>query len=384
MRIAHVSLRFTPPGGIVTNIRELARRLKDDGDEVEVFASEVAFLSPTDRGTDLSRSVDGIPVHRFPLWDGPWRSFRLHWLTGLARALADSRVDVIHAHNHRFAHVLEAALASARSGIPLVVTTSFHPAYATETAAKRRVIRLADYAFGATAYQVARAVVVQTDLEARLVGEFTPGDKLRKIPPGVDLAEWRDTGTDDLGDVRLPPEYFLYLGWISRKKGVEVLIEALARLPADARRPLVLVGRDVGDRPGLQELARRRGVESLMIWLEPLPRPAYRAVVRRARALVLPSAWEAFGMVLVDAMAAGTPVVATRVGGMPEVLDGGAAGLLVPYGDAGALADALRQVVDDPDATQTRVRRGSERVARLDWSVIAHEHHALYREVTGK
>jgi glycosyltransferase involved in cell wall biosynthesis len=86
-------------------------------------------------------------------------------------------------------------------------------------------------------------------------------------------------------------------------------------------------------------------------------------------------------MVLAEAMAAGTPVVATAVGGIPEVLEEGRAGRLVPYGDPGALADALRAVVRDPETTRRLVARGRTRVAGLDWSECARRHLELYRSL---
>jgi glycosyltransferase involved in cell wall biosynthesis len=86
-------------------------------------------------------------------------------------------------------------------------------------------------------------------------------------------------------------------------------------------------------------------------------------------------------LVLLEAMAAGTPIVATRVGGVPEVLDGGRAGLLVPYADPVALAAALVQLADEAGPTRERVRFARERVRAFDWSETVARHRALYREV---
>jgi len=384
MRIAHVTWRFAPPGGIVANIREIGRRLASGGDEVEVFTSDINVISGERREFVHSTTVDGIPVHRFPLAPEPFARFRFERMTGLVEALSQSGADIIHAHNHRYGYVLQAARAARRAGIPFVVTLSYHPAQVTESLLKRGMVRLADFAFGASAYQLARAVIVQSELEARLVRPFVPASRLRMILDGIDLGEWRAPGADQPSGPPLPPAYFLYVGWLSRRKGVHHLIEALARLPPEVRRPLVLLGRDVGGRAGFEELGRQLGVSELLVWLDPLPRPAYREVVRHATALVLPSEWEAFGQVLVDAMAAGTPAIGTYAGAMPEVLDGGRSGLLVPFGDVDDLARALRAVVEEPVATRGRVQRGLERVTRWDWSEVARQHRELYRSIVGQ
>jgi len=382
MKIVRVNSRFTPPGGVVANIVETGRRMRAAGDDVVVYASNVDVSSAKERRMDYSTEVEGLPVRRFPQRDQLIPPFRWPWLTGLIGALAESGADVIHAHVHRMPHVLEAAAASQRSGIPLVVSLSYHPAHQHEPFLKRSMIRMADLGFGRTAYRVARALIVETRFEAGLVAGFAPPDRIRVIPPGIDLSEWETPETDVARGLPIPDEYFLYTGRIARDKGLEHLIAAIARLSDSERRPLVLMGYDWGDRARLEELARGLGVAGSVIFLGRVAdRSAFRAVMRGARALVLPSEWEAYGFVLMDAMAARTPIVASRVGAIPEALDGGAIGLMVPYGDAEGLANALRTVLEDPAGARTRVDRGWEKVRRMDWTETTRRMRALYEEV---
>jgi glycosyltransferase involved in cell wall biosynthesis len=306
-------------------------------------------------------------------------------MVGLIDALSESGADVIHAHSHRYGHVLEAAAVADRLRIPLVVSTHYHPAGPREPTWKRGLLRVQDVVFGMTAYRVARALVVQTDQEAALVREFAPGKKLRTIPPGIDLRAWSTPETDRPEGLDLPEEYFLFVGRVAPNKGLPTLLDALARLEASARRPLVLMGRDWGERIRLEARARELGIADRVRFLGHVESlSAYRGVIRGARALVLVSEWEAFGLVLLEAMVAGTPVVATAVGGVPDVLDGGRAGRLVPYGDPVALAGALRSVVEDEPETRRLRAAASERARGFDWSVTVDRHRALYREVTGR
>jgi glycosyltransferase involved in cell wall biosynthesis len=123
-------------------------------------------------------------------------------------------------------------------------------------------------------------------------------------------------------------------------------------------------------------------MERSVVWLGHVPdRAAYRAVVRRATAFVLPSEWEAYGFVLLEAMVADVPIVATAVGAVPEVLGDGKFGRLVPYGEPGALAAALRSVLEDPEGTRSRVTAAHDHIRRRDWSVCADRFRALYREI---
>jgi glycosyltransferase involved in cell wall biosynthesis len=358
VKIAQVALRFDAPGGVETNVREVSRRLLAAGEEVEIFASDLYDEASWDRRSGYAPVVDGVPVHRFAVRKRLIPRLTLPLMIGLMDALSERRPQVIHAHSHRYGHVLEAALVADRRNIPLVVSTHYHPADRRERPWTRGLLRMQDVGFGATAYRIARALIVETELEARLVRAFAPAD------PG------------------LPDEYLLFFGRVAPNKGLPFLVEALARLPPAARLPLVVMGPDWGERTALEAQARSLGLEGSVRFLGHVsPDGAVRAVIRGARALVLPSEWEAFGLVLLMAMAAGTPIVATGVGGVPEVLDHGRAGLLVPYADPVALADALGRLTDEPGPTHERVRVARERVQAFDWSVTVERHRALYREV---
>ncbi|HXY12826.1 MAG TPA: glycosyltransferase family 4 protein [Thermoplasmata archaeon] len=383
MKIVHVLLRFDAPGGVETNVREVTRRLKEAGEDVEVFASDLYDEGRWERRSGYRPVVDGVPVRRFPVEKRLVPGLTMPMMVGLIDALAESGADVIHAHSHRYGHVLEASAVAERLGIPLVVSTHYHPADRREPPWKRGLLRIQDYLFGMTAYRVARAVVVQTDREGRLVGEFAPREKLRTIAPGVDLASWSNPENDRTEGLDLPDRYLLFVGRVAPNKGLPTLLDALARLDPTTRPPLVLMGRDWGERSRLEERARALGISETLRFLDHVdPASAYRGVLRNARALVLPSEWEAFGLVLLEAMAAGTPIVATAVGGVPELLENGRSGRLVPYGDADALAEALRSALTDQEETERLRMAALARARGFDWSVTVDRHRALYREVT--
>jgi glycosyltransferase involved in cell wall biosynthesis len=304
-------------------------------------------------------------------------------MVGLVDALAESGADVIHAHSHRYGHVLAAGAVAARCGIPLVVSTHYHPADRGEPGMKRALLRLQDVGFGMTAYRTARALVVESEREARLVAEFADRHRIRVIPPGIDLGEWAHPSGDRADRLALPPRYLLFVGRIAPNKGLPWLIEALGRFTDRPPPDLVLMGPNWGERAALEAQAHRLGVANHLHWLGLVSdRSRYRAVMRGARALVLPSEWEAFGLVLLEAMAAGTPIIASAVGAVPEVLEDGRAGQLVPYGDAPALADAIRNVLDHPEEAAQRTAHGSTRARAFDWSLAAERHRALYRTLS--
>ena len=382
MKIVQVSLRFDAPGGVETSVREVSRRLHDAGEDVRVFASDLYDEGRWEVRSNFPSRVDGIPVERFRVRKKLVPGLTLPGMVGLVDALAESGADVIHAHSHRYGHVLEAAAVADRLEIPLVVSTHYHPADRGEPPRKRALLRLQDVGFGATAYRVARALIVETEYEARLVREFAPSEKIRTVPPGIDLAAWSAPELDPPRPEGLPHEYLLFTGRIAPNKGLPTLLDALARIPAPERRPIVLMGRDWGEQAGLEARARRLGIADHVRFLGHVANLGeYRAVVRGASAFVLPSEYEAYGLVLLEAMVAGTPIVATAVGGVPEVLDRGRLGRLVPYGEPDPLAAALRSVTAEPETTRRCVAAARERVRELDWNVTTERMRAVYREV---
>ncbi|MCI4368874.1 MAG: glycosyltransferase family 4 protein, partial [Thermoplasmata archaeon] len=326
MKVAQVTLRFDAPGGVETNVREVATRLRKGGEEVEVFASDLYDESRWERRSDFAREVDGVPVHRFPAFKRLVPGLTLPLMPGLIDALSESGAEILHAHSHRYGHVLQAAAVSHRRKVPLVVSTHYHPADRGEPLVKKGLLRLQDFLFSVSAYHVAKALVVETALEARLVAEFAPKSKIRVIPPGVDLSAWSNPdGTELPPD--LPDRFILFAGRIASNKGLPTLMRALAGIPEAQRPSLIVMGRDWGEKVPLEAQASSLGIGASVRFLDHVESPAqYRAVFRRASVFVLPSEWEAFGLVLLEAMAAGVPIVATSVGGVPEVLKEGAAG----------------------------------------------------------
>jgi glycosyltransferase involved in cell wall biosynthesis len=198
---------------------------------------------------------------------------------------------------------------------------------------------------------------------------------LRVVGLGVDVDHFRP------GAGPRPPGPFRvgYVGRIEDRKGVRVLLAALATLP---QMTLDLFGEGSGRadlerevaRTGLGGRVRIRGFASH----DELPE-----LYRRFDALCVPSLptpeWvEQFGRVAVEAMASGVPVVASDLGSLPEVV--GDAGILVPPGDAAALAGALRALADDPALAARLATRGRERAARYSWASVAEVHHGVYLE----
>lgn len=155
-----------------------------------------------------------------------------------------------------------------------------------------------------------------------------------------------------------PGHGVLFGGRLSPEKGVDVLIRAAVHLPAGV--PVVIAG-DGPSREELEQLAAELDVADRVTFLGRVPGQELHQRMRRAAVVVVPSRWyENQPMVILEAAAAGRPVVATNLGGLPELVEPGVTGWLVPHDDPTALADALRDATADPDRSHELGRRARE------------------------
>jgi glycosyltransferase involved in cell wall biosynthesis len=159
------------------------------------------------------------------------------------------------------------------------------------------------------------------------------------------------------GEVEGPPGYLLFVGRLRIRKGVEILLEALRKVPGAVLR----IAGDGEHRAALERAAAALG--PAVAFLGTRDAAQVRTLLRGAAALVVPSIYEGMPLVVLEAMEAGVPVVASAVSGIPEVVVDGETGWLVPPEDPEALAHALEAVLTDPDEARRRGEAGRRRVA---------------------
>jgi glycosyltransferase involved in cell wall biosynthesis len=179
----------------------------------------------------------------------------------------------------------------------------------------------------------------------------------------------------------LPAPYVLFVGLHEPKKNLGTLLHAVARLRARGRfdgTHLVIAGAPGWGGEAPPAAVRRLGLEAVVRFLGPVPDADLAALYAEARAFVFPSLWEGFGLPVLEAMAAGAPVIAARRGALPEVT-GDAALLVEP--EPAAVADALEMLLGDP-ALQARLREaGRARAATFSWARTARATLGVYRAV---
>ncbi len=391
-RIAQLSTRFPPgPGGVERHVAEVSKRLAPRNFEVGVYTTDLYREFPWERlGAEIPRreTWDGVAIRRLPTWSLPGE---LHYpfFRGLEPALAEDRPELLHVHTYGTHHAAVARRYSRRARVPYVITAHYHPIWSIEGGWLRHRIRgFYDRRLAAPIVAGASRLIVQSREEERLIRENGfPLPRVELIPPGyTPLPEPPPGDRPFARSLGLPGPFLLFVGRLASNKGLVPLVDAFASLARhDPSATLVLIGEDGGmlatvkRRVDEQQLGSRVRFTGFVADERMLA-----AAFREARLFVLPSEYEAFGLVLLESLAQGTPVVASRVGGVPEFIEDGRAGLLVPRLEVPPLAEAILALWDDEPRRRAMGEYGrNEVVPRYSWDRVADRLSSLYREVLG-
>ena len=381
-------------GGGEGHIRQLSRRLAAAGMRASVLTRRIDAAWPAEE------TLDGVRVVRV----GPTGAGRGGKYAMVAPALAALRRErgafgvlvvrgtrvlglpgVAAARALGKAVVLQPELNGEMSGEVYTWGTPLHVpavrrAVGLGTSARNLLLRDAD-AFVAMSHAIAAECVAAGAAPERVV----------RLPHGVDTARFRPASDDERRALRvrygLPESAVIatYTGRLLRGKGLETLVDAFAAIAAEEPRAhLMIVGSGEGQslsvEPELRESVRQRGLGERVSFTGRVDDVAER--LRASDLFAFPSEFEGLGISLVEAAACGLPAVGARTGGIVDVIEEGASGLLVPPRDASALASALRTLVADPERRRQMGRRARE-VARdrFDLEDSVSRYVALFREL---
>lgn len=339
------------------------------------------------RGMKLGERTLGFPRKKRPFF--ATSAYYRRYAAQVARDIRREKADIVHIHNFsQFVPIVRRANPDAR------IVLHMHCEWLTQLDARLIAARLAQ----------TDLILGCSDHVTRQIQQRFPEHAARchTLANGVDVAEFVPNGRSPSAN---GARRLLFVGRVSPEKGVHVLLDAFRivrqRYPeaqldivgSVGSAPyefMVLVSDDVhvaGLSAFYHGLAKKSNYfvdlqaneTSGVHFTGPVPHADIAGYYHRADVLINPSFTEAFGMSLVEAMACERPVVATRVGGMPDVLDEGVTGLLVEPGDAGALAESIVRVLDDRALAAAMGQAGRRHVVeRFAWNRVAAELEALY------
>jgi D-inositol-3-phosphate glycosyltransferase len=390
--LAQLSTRYPPaPGGVERHVEEVSRRLVARGRPVTVYTSRLYrefpwqpfppdFVEPP--------SPSGLTVRRVPAWSLPGE-FHYPFFRGLYHQLETDRPELLHVHTYGTNQAAVARRYHRRTGVPYVLTAHYHPIWSIHGGRLRHAIRgFYDRRLAAPIVGEAARLIVQTHEEERLVRtNGFPLPPVEVIPPGYSPATPLPDPEAFQRAFHIDGPFVLFVGRLASNKGLPALVGAFADLHRhDPTAYLVLVGADGGEQAAVERRVQELGLtDRVRITGFVVDESLLASGFREARLFALPSQYEAFGLVLLESLAQGTPVIASRVGGIPEFIEDGKAGRLIPPEDAGALGAAFRELWDDEATRRQWGTYGRETVVpRYQWDRVVDRLQQVYAEVLGR
>jgi starch synthase len=382
----------TPLASHVVRVGLLTREWPPDvyggaGVHVEFLARELAAL--------VDVSVQAFAAH--PGWDRLDSANSALQVLGVDLSMTASVGDCDVVHSHTWYANMAGHLAKLLWGVPHVMTShSLEPlrpwkaeqlggGYALSLWAERTAIEAADAVIAVSHGMRADVLAAYPAVDPQRVHVVHNGIDADLFAPRPDPAILRRCGLDESRPT------VVYVGRITRQKGLPHLLAAADVLPPDVQLVLCASAPDTPEIAHEVESAVHRLQQSRtgVVWLsDPLPRTELVGLLSSSTVFVCPSVYEPLGIVNLEAMACGIPVVASAVGGIPEVVADGETGILVPYDAADTaafergLADAVIRLVADPAAARVMGERGRDRAVReFGWDAIARRTVDIYDAV---
>ena len=393
-RVAMLSMHTSPlaplggreTGGMNVYVHAVSAALARAGLRVDVFTRRTDPFSP-----EVQSVTDGVRLIHVPA--GPAARVEKEEMDGFADEFAAGVSAFAGANGLRYDFVHSHYWLSAIAGRSLAREWDVpHVAMFHTLADVKLGVGYSDYepdarvaAERALVHDVDR-VVVATEHEMHLLGELygVPSRNVAVIPPGVDRERFRPreraTARADLG---LDPgaRILLAAGRIERPKGFDVLIRALGEMTALDGTQLLIIG---GDERSIAEVARLRriaedtGVSDLVHFVGSVTHEQIGTYYNAADVVVMPSRYESFGLVAAEAMASGTPVVASRVGGLASTVSDGRTGYLIPWRSPDLFAEKLDLLLEDAALRERMGANAADAMRVYDWRAVAAQLVDLY------
>lgn len=388
MRIVHTALRYPPAtGGVETYVQELVERTRSVATphnqqpaklrDVRVLTSKLrthgpAQELPPDQLLDDPPYLQRLHHQNTPLFSYPR-------LQALSYYIRHHQPDLLHSYSYWYQPADVTARHARRHHIPFI----FHPIYYTNAIRQKPTWRLYQYLIGRHTFAAADIVAVISPYEQQLIERANlPVQRFELLPPGIDPDEMPNHPSNPYPDWNIhTSNILLTVSRLAPGKGLNDIISALPHiLRTHPDTTLAIVGEDFGAKPDLQAQAQNLGITNNITFLDKLSRQDLLAAYHHATTLIHPSHYEAFGIVLAEALAAGTPVVARHATAIPYVAPHEKAGLL--FHDQQELIKHTNTLLTNQNLQKKLATRGRQHICNnFTWNKTITKLLALYEEL---
>ena len=383
MKILQGCVRYPPaPGGAETVVKAYSEGLRNLGHDVEVITTDLYTETPFIK-REMPAVVNGINVTRHRAYTV---SGEAHYVfaPGMIQSFLTKEADIIHTHSYGYFQNHAGWIREKFQSTPWVITPHFHPSWSMWGGKKRKTLReFYDTVIGRGTLESADLITCVSKHERdMLVSEIGISEEnIKIIYNGIDWSDWQVLPDKSLFRKKYPDisdKFVLFAGRLATNKGLSDLISAM-NLVNQKSVDLVITGADMGLGKLLEIEALEKGVR--MHRLGHIDDETYRSVLAAAEMLVLPSEYEAFGIVLLEAAAAETAVIGTNVGGIPEAMSPGKNGLIVEYNDVDNLSKSIASLLEDSKMSEEMGIAGRLWAKNFSWDTILNELDNEYRSI---
>ncbi len=356
----------------MNEVNEYTRNCQKQFRSIAKGNSEVRASPKNFRLQSISEIVNGVKVKRFR---GYTLDGEAHYvfLPSMLKYILKERFDIIHTHSYGYFQTNIAAFAKYLTKKPLVFTPHFHPLWSMAGGGKRKILRtFYDAAFSGFVFNAADIIICHSKHECSLMG-LNRSNKTRIIPAGIDFSLF-----DPIPDgkkfklsynVDENTKTVLFSGRLASNKGLHILVDAVPMVLKEFPQTVfIIAGEDMGVKKTICAQAVKLNVQNNILFTDYIAdEEMFRSAYGACDVFVLPSEYEAFGIVLLEAMACGKPCVATDVGGVSEIVDE-KTGVLVDYGDRDGLARAIIDLLGSERKRKEMGMAGREKVhTKFTW-----------------
>lgn len=384
MKIIQVTQRFLPAvGGVENHVYNIAKKLVENGHEVTVYTSDLLKDNPQIRLVHKGKNkVEGIRIRRFKAYGLLPKIEASIIMPSMMTALLKEKADIIHAHGHYYFPAYLAALARHITEIPLVLTT--------HTGSRRRLptlSKLYNQTVGKFILKTTDQIISQTKREAEYLTSIgARSEKISVIPNGVDtnLFSRHANGYSFKRKYGIIGNIILFVGRLSKVKGLNYLMNAMPRILNEVPdTTLVIVGPDFGVKTELRRLARQLCIEKKVLFTGPLSDDELVGSYAASNLLVLPSTVESFGVVLLEAMVMGKPVVATNVSVARDIVQNRVNGFVIKPRRSDQIAKAVIALLKNSNSASKMGDINRKIACDYSWDGIAQMTSQVYQKLCG-
>ncbi len=387
----HIVPYFYPAwsyGGTPRVVYELSRHLVQLGHEVLVFTTDV--LDQNGRIKEFKKNIEGIKVFYFPnisnrlafknkLFYSPQLRKHLNMLNPIPQ--------IIHLHEYRTFLNITSFFYAKKKNIPYVLSAHGSlPSQLGKTFAKN----IFDILIGKNILKTASSVIALSALEKEQYLSYgIKAEKISVLYNGINLESF--SSLPPPGSFKKKYEFndkkiILFLGRLNRIKGLDFLVESFALLSQEHKNALLLIaGEDDGYKGELMRIVNGLKLQDRVLFLGLLKGEEKLAALRDANFLVYPSRYEIFGLVPLEAIMCGTPVILSRACGCAQILEDTGAAITVSYGDTQSLAVSMEKLLESDQKGISMVEKGQAFIRdRLSWDHISKRTFSIYESIMDK